>query len=87
MFEIWYNHCKNDKRGGVEFRMAKWFNVKGLCIPSKHYMVDITERLKKMKRLVDREEYFVINRGRQYGKTTTLSQLRSFIRTEYIVSY
>ena len=67
--------------------MVKWFNVKGLCIPSKHYMVDITDRLKKMKRLVDREEYFVINRGRQYGKTTTLSQLRSFICTEYIVIF
>ena len=78
-FRIWYNCKIVNKRSGVEFIVAKWFNVKGPCISSRHYMVDITDRLETMKRLVDREEYFVINRGRQYGKTTTLSHLRIFL--------
>ena len=65
--------------------VAKWFNVKGTCIPKKHYMVDISSRLEVMKKLVEREEYFVINRARQYGKTTALSQLRKLLADEYIV--
>mgnify|MGYP001073328865 FL=1 len=55
----------------------KYFNTEGLCRPEKHYMVRLDVRLEQIKRLlVDREKYFVINRGRQYGKTTTLSALR-----------
>ena len=65
--------------------MGKEFNVKGPCIPHKHYMVDISSRLEKMKALVEKEEYFVINRARQYGKTTTLSQLRKLLADEYTV--
>jgi len=38
-----------------------------------------------MRRLIEKEEYFVINRARQYGKTTTLSQLRKFLEDEYVV--
>ena len=34
---------------------------------------------------MDREEYFVINRARQYGKTTTLSQLRKLLSEYYTV--
>ena len=63
----------------------KWFNVKGICVPNKHYMVDISNRLDKMKQLVEREEYFVINQARQYGKTTTLSQLSNLLADQYIV--
>ena len=65
--------------------MVKWFNVKGPCIPHKHYMVDITSTLEKMKRLIEKEEYFVINRARQYGKTTTLTALEHYLADEYIV--
>jgi len=65
--------------------MKKRFNVKGLCVPTKHYMVDITSRLEKMKALVDYEEYFVINRGRQYGKTTTLAALERYLAGKYTV--
>ena len=64
--------------------MTKWFNVKGPCIAQKHYMVDISDRLEKMKRLVDREEYFVINRGRQYGKTTTIAALETHVTNDYL---
>jgi len=48
------------------------FNVTGLCTPDEDYMVDISGKIEQIKRLVDRRSYFVINRARQYGKTTTL---------------
>ena len=48
-------------------------------------MVDISNRVEKMKMLVEREEYFVINRGRQYGKTTTLAALGRYLAGEYTV--
>ncbi len=34
----------------------KKFNTTGVCIPSKHYMVNIDERLKKIKAMVDEGE-------------------------------
>ena len=65
--------------------MEKKFNTRGLCVPSKHYMVDISDKLVQIKTLIDAEEYFTINRGRQYGKTTTISHLRRFLLPEYTV--
>ncbi|CBZ03996.1 AAA family ATPase [Clostridium botulinum] len=55
--------------------MKKRFNVTGTCIPEKHYMVDISKKLDSILKLIDNEEYFIINRPRQYGKTTTLYML------------
>lgn len=63
----------------------KKFNTTGLCKPDCHYMVDIKERLKEIKVLVDEGAYFVINRARQYGKTTTLAGLKNFLANDYIV--
>ena len=40
-------------------------------------MVDITERLEIIHKMVAKGDYFCINRGRQYGKTTTLAALRN----------
>lgn len=40
---------------------------------------------KKSKKMVDRGEYFCINRGRQYGKTTTLRFLKKALDSEYTV--
>ena len=57
--------------------MKKSFNVSGDCRQQLHYMVDISDRLEKMKAMVDAGEYFTVNRARQYGKTTTLKALRS----------
>ena len=57
--------------------MNKRFNITGLCIPELHYMVDITERLEIIKDMIDKGGYFAINRGHQYGKTTTLNALES----------
>ncbi|MEZ3486024.1 MAG: hypothetical protein K1W22_05360 [Lachnospiraceae bacterium] len=36
-------------------------------------MVNLSGRLEQMKRMVDKGNYFVINRARQYGKTTMLA--------------
>ena len=65
--------------------MRKKFNIAGYCNPDKHYMADLAERLEKIKLMVDEGEYFVINRARQYGKTTTLMALRQFLEKDYIV--
>ena len=35
--------------------------------------------------MVDRGQYFCINKGRQYGKTTTLSALENYLKDDYIV--
>lgn len=49
-------------------------------------MVRIDDRLKKIKeQYVDCGSYFVINRGRQYGKTTTLHALAEYLKPEYLV--
>lgn len=65
--------------------MKKKFNVTGLCMPEKHYMADISERLEKMKEYVDEGNYFAVNRARQYGKTTTLNALKRRLENEYKV--
>lgn len=61
------------------------FNTTGLCVPNKHYMVDISERLEQMKGMVEEGTYFTIHRGRQYGKTTTLKMLEKYLKDEYVV--
>lgn len=65
--------------------MRKHFNVSGDCQPDLHYMVDISDRLKQIKQMVDEGQYFTINRARQYGKTTTLMALAELLRKEYLV--
>ena len=37
------------------------FNVTGVCVSQKHYMVDIIEKLIKIKELVDRGYYFTLS--------------------------
>ena len=66
--------------------MRRRFNITGLCSPERHYMVRLDDRLKKIKEdYIDYGSYFVINRGRQYGKTTTLRSLKKYLSEEYIV--
>lgn len=65
--------------------MKKRFNITGSCFPEQHYMVDISERLAEIKKMIDSGDYFVINRGRQYGKTTTLAALNGYLSKEYYV--
>ena len=61
------------------------FNTAGTCRPNEHYMVDITDRLEIIHKMVDKGDYFCINRGRQYGKTTTLDALSDFLKNDYSV--
>ena len=63
----------------------KSFNTAGTCRPNEHYMVDITERLEIIRKMVAKGEYFCINRGRQYGKTTTLEAISRRLSDEYCV--
>ena len=65
--------------------MQKCFNINGLCYPDENYMVNLDNRLKEIKELVDSRKYFVINRARQYGKTTTLWALTNYLQAEYTV--
>ena len=63
----------------------KKINTTGVCIPSMHYMVDLSKRVAEIKKMVDAGEYFTINRARQYGKTTTLDALETKLAPEYCV--
>ena len=65
--------------------MARKFNTTAVCVPSKHYMVDLSERVAQIKEMVDAGEYFAINRARQYGKTTNLYALRGPLLADYDV--
>lgn len=67
-----------------EFK-GKTFNTTGVCDKDKHYMVNIDEKVKNIIKLVQNEKYFVINRPRQYGKTTTLHILEKILKTRYKV--
>lgn len=69
-------------------KLQRYFNTEGQCRPDRHYMVRLDERLEKIRRLyVDRGKYFVINRGRQYGKTTTLLALAEYLKKDYLVLF
>ena len=67
--------------------MKEKFNVTGLCIPNKHYVADVSKKLGKTYNMVVEGDYFVINRPRQYGKTTMLYNLSESLSTseEYMV--
>lgn len=64
---------------------GKSFNTTGVCNRDKHYMVNINHKLKEIIRFVQNDKYFVINRPRQYGKTTTLVELEKILKTRYKV--
>lgn len=67
--------------------MNRTFNVNGICYPNEHYMVNIDSKLAEIKQLVDEKKYFVINRARQYGKTTTLNMLVQYLKDQYTVFF
>ncbi len=52
--------------------MARQFNDTGLCVPHKHFMVDISAKVSQIMRMINGGLYFTINSPRQFGKTTTL---------------
>lgn len=64
----------------------RYFNTEGFCDPNIHYMVNLDKRLQTIREhYVERGSYFVINRGRQYGKTTTLWMLEEYLKDDYLV--
>lgn len=65
--------------------MNKTFNISADCKPNVHYMVNIQSKLELIKEMVDKCQYFTINRARQYGKTTTLRALGKFLEEHYVV--
>jgi hypothetical protein len=67
--------------------MAKIFNITGNCRPAKHYMADVSNKIARTMRMIENGDYFIINRPRQYGKTTMLYAIDSMLRSsgEYIV--
>lgn len=65
--------------------MPKVFNVTGNCNPKRHYMVNLESRLQAIRKMVDAGQYITVNRGRQYGKTTTLRALAQYLSDAYYV--
>lgn len=63
----------------------KVFNVTGSCNPERHYMVHSAKRFNAIKRMIDAADYFIINRARQFGKTTTLQMIWRNLADEYLV--
>ncbi len=56
--------------------MERSFNITGACNPQEHYMVNLDSRLAEIREMVDAGKYFVIDQGRQHGKTTTLKAMK-----------
>ncbi len=67
--------------------MSKEFFITGRCFPKLHYMADVSKKMEQIQHMVEKGAYFIINRPRQYGKTTTLYSLAEALRKtgEYVV--
>lgn len=65
----------------------KRFNTTGKCIADRHYMVPIDRQVKYAAQMVEDNLYFCINRGRQYGKTTTIAFLRDYLQKKNAVVF
>ena len=63
----------------------KEFNTAAICIPDLHYMVDISDKIQQIEKLIAHGDYFTINRARQYGKTTTISTLFRKLKDKYLM--
>jgi Predicted AAA-ATPase len=67
--------------------MSKRFNITGTCLPDRHYMADVSHKISEILKLIENEEYFIINRPRQYGKTTAIFTLTEILKRnkDYVV--
>jgi hypothetical protein len=63
----------------------KTFTTEGVCYPELNYMVDTSDRISEMKSLVDAGKYIVINRPRQFGKSTSLFLLEEALQKDCLV--
>ncbi len=62
--------------------MRKEFNDTGICIKDEHFMVDTTLKIENIFELIERKKYFIMNRPRQFGKTTALYRLHEELLTK-----
>jgi len=85
IFEKFFINLQKQKLCTFATASMKTFNTAGTCRPNEHYMVDITERLEIIRKMIAKGDYFCINRGRQYGKTTTLAALSDNLKNDYCV--
>ncbi len=65
--------------------MAKEFNTSVTCNPQRHYMVDVTAKMKVFEALIDQAKYFTINRARQFGKSSALKWILWNMSDRYLV--
>ena len=65
--------------------MTKEFNTAVTCDPKKHYMVDITNKMKVFESLIEKQKYFTISRARQFGKSTSLNWILYNLSDRYFV--
>jgi AAA-like domain len=67
--------------------MSKKFNITGKCHVNKHYMADTSQKLAQTLAMIASGDYFIINRPRQYGKTTLLYAVADSLHRadEYLV--
>lgn len=65
--------------------MEKYFNTTGLCVPELHYMVNIDNKINQIEKLINRGNYFSINKPRQFGKTTTLNEIERKLSKDYLI--
>ena len=63
----------------------KEFNTEAICIPKLHYMVDISDKIQQIEKLIAHGDYFTINCARQYGKTTMMSVLSRKLQDQYLM--
>jgi hypothetical protein len=57
----------------------KFFNITGSIIPKKHYFAPTDDKIKQIFAMIEKGEYFVINKPRQFGKTTTLMFIENYL--------
>ncbi|MBR6179188.1 MAG: AAA-like domain-containing protein [Bacteroidales bacterium] len=65
--------------------MAKEFNTAVTCNPQRHYMVDVTSKMKVFERLINSGKYFTITYARQFGKSTSLNWILHNMSDNYLV--
>jgi hypothetical protein len=61
----------------------KRFNAGGACRTNVQYKVNANDNLNKIKSYVDDNAYIIINRLRQFGKSTTLNLLQKALEPMY----
>lgn len=65
--------------------LKKRFNTTGICVPGKHFMVNIENKLSLIEDMINMGNYFTINRPRQFGKTTTLNMLEKRLKDKFLM--